>query len=141
MENFDKNSIQNSIIKSNSILGFFSFLSNLLTIFIFIKRPLIRDYIFKLAFFLSLSELLNNIAYFLSLYYLINPNIYENKNTIICDIQTIIITYCECCSLLWIFMICYGIYDLFVNRNPKYDKNKTKHFVACFLLPIIPSIM
>jgi hypothetical protein len=141
MENFDKNRVQKSLIITNSILGFFSSLSSILTIYIFITRPLIRDYIFKLAFFLSISELINNIAYFFSLYYIKNPNIYEDKNSVLCDIQYFVIIYSEGCSLLWILMICYGIYDLFVNKNQKYNKNKTKHIIACFLLPLIPSIM
>lgn len=139
MENFDKNKIQDSFIIGNSILGIISLLSNILTIFIFITKPLIRDYIFKLTFFLSISELINNIAYFLSLKFLIVPDIYDN--IIICDIQTLVTTYSDSSSLLWILMICYGIHDLFVNRNENYDVNKTKHIIACFLLPIIPSLM
>ena len=111
----------------------------IITIFIFIAKPFQRDYIFKLTFFLSISELINNTSYFLSLYFLSNPHIYENK--IICHTQTLLITYSDISSLLWILMICYGIYDLFVNKNQYYDRDKEKFIIGCFLLPIIPALM
>lgn len=139
MENFDKTKIQNSIIISNSILGIISLLANLLTIFIFISKPMIRDYIFKLSFFLAISELVNNLAYFLSLNFIKYPDIYNNK--IICDLQALLTAYSDCSSLLWILMICYGIYDLFVNRNENYDKGKNKLIIGCFILPVIPAVL
>jgi hypothetical protein len=132
--------IQKSLIIGSSILGFVSLLGCLTIIFLFITRPYLRDLIFKLTFFLAISEIINIIAYFMSLNFLNleQDKIYDSK---ICVIQPIFITFANTSSLLWILMICYCIHDLFVNKNRNYDKNKNKFLFIGYVLPIIPTLL
>jgi len=132
--------IQKSVIIGNSILGLFSLMGCLTIIFLFLFRPYLRDFIFKLTFFLSISESINVIAYLVSLDFL-NQNqnqIYESQ---ICKVQPILISYANTSSLLWILMICYCLHDLLVNKNRFYDKDKKRYLIIGYILPIFPTLL
>ncbi len=140
MDSEDILQIQKSLVIGNSILGFISLLGCLTIIFLFVTRPYLRDLIFKLTFFLAISEIINIIAYFMSLDFLNFEKdvIFDSK---ICVIQPVLITYANMSSLMWILMIVYCIHDLFVNKNRNYDKNKNKFLFIGYVLPILPTLL
>lgn len=140
MDSEDIIQIQKSLVIGNSILGFVSLLGCLTIIFLFITRPYLRDLIFKLTFFLAISEIINIIAYFMSLDFLNFEKdvVFDSK---ICVIQPVLITYANMSSLMWIFMIVYCIHDLFVNKNRNYDQNKNKFLFIGYVLPILPTLL
>lgn len=133
--------IQKSLIIGNCILGLVSLLGCLTIIMLFITRPYLRDLIFKITFFLAISEMINVVSYFIYLDFL---NMDQDKifsQSKVCVIQPILVTYANTSSLLWILMLCYCIHDLFVNKNRNYDKNKNKLLFIGYVLPIIPTLM
>ncbi len=140
MDSEDILQIQKSLVIGNCFLGFISLLGCLSIIFLFISRPYLRDLIFKLTFFLSISEVINIVAYFMSLDFLNfeQDKIFQSK---ICVIQPVLIVYANTSTLMWILIICYCIHDLFVNKNRNYDKNKNKILFIGYVLPIFPTLL
>jgi hypothetical protein len=140
---FDEVQSMKSIILTNMILSTLSLFGTLIIILFYLFRVKLRKYfVFSLVFYLSISELIFSIANYLSIYRLFGDNIYAvNNENWICYAQATIITYTDLCSLLWVTMISYNIYEYLVNFSSSQLLNRKSMIWVGFTLPIVFTVM
>jgi hypothetical protein len=126
------------LIKTNIILSFISLFGSLTIICLFIFGKKIRNFVFNLVFYLSISETLNSIGNIMSIHKLYKSC---NFNSRICDLQAVIINYTDFCSLTWMCIISYTIYDLMINYNQDFSRKKSVFLTVGFGLPFVFTIV
>ena len=122
------------LIKTNITLSFFSFFGSLTIILLFIFRKRLRSFVFNLVVYLSVSELLKSIGNIMSIQKLYPLTHFSQ---IICDTQAVIINYTDFCSLAWMCIISYTIYDLMINYNQDVCNKRPLFLVLGFGLPFV----
>lgn len=129
------NNIQrNILITCTSIISFISFISCNIIILIFLFRPKLRNFIFKLVICIAISESIYSLSKFLVFLQLFDIN--TNLGAVLCYIQASIITYTDFCTLLFLIIMGICLNDLMVNYN-KNIFNKLKVFIIIgYIIPL-----
>jgi hypothetical protein len=125
----------NPLIKTNLILSCLSVIGCLFIITLYFCRKNLQSFIFSLIFHLSISEIINSLGNLLS----INKLIWND--TTICTIQSIVIGFSDFCSLIWILIISYTIYDLMCNFNQDIVKKQKLFISIAYTAPLILILM
>lgn len=124
------------LVKTNIILASLSLLGSLTIIILYSFRKNLRSFVFNLVFYLAISELLNSIGNMLSI-----NKLYQYQSDIICYIQSGIINYTDFCSLTWMCIISYTIYELMINFNQNVTTNRYRFIIIGFSTPLIFSLI
>lgn len=124
-----------ALIKTNIILSVFSFLGSLTIILLYCFNKNLNSFVFKLVFYLAISELLFSIGNFLSF-----DLLREEPNEIICDVQSVIINFTDYSTLTWICIISYTIYNLIFKLNKEVVFKERRFIFIGFTIPILFSI-
>ena len=124
------------LILINVLLSILSLFGSLTIILLFFCKRNLRSFVFTLVLFLSISELFNSIANVMSINKLL-----PKENRLLCDIQSVIITYTDMCSLIWMCIISYTIRDLMINNNQNFSKRKIIFILFGFFVPIVFTIL
>jgi hypothetical protein len=122
----------NALIYTNVILSFFSLIGSSTIIILFFCRKNLRSLVFTLVFYLAISELLNSIANIMSINKLVPP-----ENNLVCEIQSVILNYTDICTLIWMCIISYTIFNMMTNLNLDFAGKKTIFLILGFLLPVL----
>jgi hypothetical protein len=127
--------IYNPLIKTNLILSSLSIIGCLFIITLYICRKNLQSFIFSLIFHLSISEIINSLGNLLSL-----NKLYWNSSTV-CTIQSMIIGYSDFCTLIWILIISYTIYDLMCNFNQDIVNKHKTFIIIAYSIPLVLTIV
>jgi hypothetical protein len=124
-----------SLIKTNLILATCSLLASLTIILLYIFNKNLRSFVFSLVFFLSLSELINSIGNLMSF-----NKIVSEPSEFICNVQSVLITFTDICSLIWMCIISYTIHKIMTHQNKIINKRKV-FIIIGFAFPLIYTIV
>jgi len=124
-----------ALIKTNIILSFFSLFGSIAIICLYVFRKKNQNFVFNLVFYLSISETLNSIGNIMSIHKLYDDE--SGFNDTVCDIQAVIINYTDFCSLTWMCIISYTLYDLMINYNQDFSSKRIFFLVFGFGLPFV----
>jgi hypothetical protein len=120
------------LIKTNIILSSASLLGSLTIILLFCLSKRLKSFVFQLVFFLSISETVNSIGNIMSVH-----KLYSKESQNVCEIQAVIINYTDFCTLIWMCIISYTIYDLMINYNHLVSSKKKYFLFLGFGCPLI----
>lgn len=129
-----------SLIKTNIILASLSLIGSILIIILYTCYKQLRSFVFSLVLFLAISEVFNSLANMMSINLLIKEGQSNRFDSPVCNLQSIIITYTDICTLTWIIIISHTISHLMVNYNQEVAKRKVIFILLGFGIPLIFTI-
>jgi hypothetical protein len=113
------------------ICNSFGLLGSILTLILYLGYPQIRQFAFKLIFFLSLTT----SGYSISI--LIGPSTDDSKS---CQVQAVLISYFSVSSILWLLTIVHSLKIAILQKRSPEQYLKT-YLLICFIYPLFTSII
>jgi hypothetical protein len=121
-------------------LACFSLLGSLTIIIFYFNYKKLRSFVFSLVFFLSISEFIYSANLLLSIDLLFdNPK--NQSRHIVCWTQSILMTFFDINTLIWIIIISYTINDLMINYNQEINKKKKLFIYISYSIPTVFTIV
>jgi hypothetical protein len=124
-------------------ISFFSFLSCLFVIYLYLKKKLRTD-IMELLFYLAISETFNAITKFLSIEKLFYPSLSEglkDRYSKVCYLQRFLGNYSDFATLLLITLISFCLYDMMIKHKKTYKNHSLLIKLMTFILPSLAAFM
>ena len=120
-------SIEPSTLMGNIICSCISLVSCIAMIILFIKKPRIRSLIHSIVICIAISESIVNIGHLFSIALLIQTNTNNSyTNSILCDIQSVLIVYGEITTMVFFTIMTYCIYVYIIKQNSNLHLIKRK---------------
>ena len=119
-------SIEPSTLMGNIICSCISLVSCIAMIILFIKKPRIRSLIHSIVICIAISESIVNIGHLFSIALLTQTNPTTYTNSILCDIQSVLIVYGEITTMVFFTIMTYCIYVYIIKQNSNLHLIKRK---------------
>ena len=119
-------SIEPSILMGNIICSFISLVSCIAMIILFIKKPRIRSLIHTIVICIAISESIINIGHLFSIVLLIQTNVDLYIDSVLCDIQSVLIVYGETATMVFFTIMAYCIYVYIIQQHSSLHLRKKK---------------
>lgn len=118
-----------------------SFLASFYIILIYIFYPRIRNFAFKMVFYLNIAVCLFAIAELLSLGSpdFLFPNI-ERSNGL-CYTQSFMLTWFGLSSIIWTSIIAWTLYSTVILNNTNIENKEAKYLTIGFVFPLIAALL
>ena len=125
----DDFSIEPNILMGNIVCSFISLVSCLSMIILFIKKPRIRSLIHTIVICIAISESLVNIGHLFSIALLTQADTESYAQSILCDIQSVLIVYGEITTMIFFTIMAYCIYVYIIQQNSSLHLRKKKMII------------
>lgn len=123
------------------IATIFSFLTSFYIILIYIFYPRIRNFAFKMVFYLNIAVCFFAIAELLSLG--IPDFLFSNiaKSDELCYVQSFMITWFGLSSIIWTSIIAWTLYSTVILNNTDIENKEAKYLTIGFVLPLFAALL
>lgn len=118
------------------IAAILSLLAALYIIMIYLFYPHIRNFAFKMVFYLNIADCCFSIGQLLTLgspYFLFNVE----KSEPLCLTQAFMITWFGLSSIIWTSIIAWTLYSTVIMNNTDIESKEAKYLLWGFVLPMI----